>query len=244
MEYSLIGLTADFPREFDSRTTIIADDHTVDYVETGASWFLTGIPNLYNGDGRYNGSNNAAQYAEWNATLPYAGYYQVSVWKMGSNVNASGAAKYTVYHANGTAPYTVAQNDAFSSNEWKVLGTHKFAAGRTGRVRLTADGGAGKAVRADAVRFVYVAPPDDTARWAVENNGTDTAGSGGGANGLSLHGGAAYASEAAVGTAALILDGIDDYASTSDHNDLDIGTGDFAISGWFYRTPNGTENLR
>lgn len=241
IDYANIGLTRDFPVEFDPQTTIIADDHTTDHTEVGANWVDTAIGQLHKGDGRYNATNNASQYAEWNAVLPRAGDYEVQVWKMASDANASTAAKYRVYHATGDTLYTLSQ--VSPSNQWDTLGRHTFRAGRTGRVRLTADGGERKAVRADAVRFIYLgAPGDDSARWLLDGNGNDNAGFGA-ANTLTLNSGLGYVSGGKFGS-ALSFDGVDDYATAADHDDLDIGTGDFAISGWFHRTSNTGGNLR
>ncbi len=242
MEYAKIGLTNDFPVQFDARADIIADDHTIDHTEVGGGWVDTAIGQLHKGDGRYNKSNSAAQYADWHAVLPRAGDYEVQVWKMASDANASTAAKYRVYHATGDTLYLV--NQVTPSDTWQTLGRHTFRSGRTGRVRLTADGGVGKAVRADAVRFVYLgAPSDDHARWTLDGNGNDSAGLGA-ANTLTLNNGLGYVSGGKFGSALSFNNVEKHYATAADHADLDIGTGDFAISGWFYRTANPAENLR
>jgi hypothetical protein len=406
MQYSQIGLTSDFPVEFDNRNEFIADDRTAWYESVGASWVDTAIAGLYKGDAQFNNANSASQYADYRPSLPSDGMYEIYVWRPGPISTGTTVANYTVTHDGGVTAFTV--NQASGVNGWVRLGTGTFAlkAGRpagTSFVRLSSATSDAKPVRADAIRFVRVSsvpsgsllingttypvasfapvtqdngsfgifnanseieltgnswkkvnfsynitantivtfdffcnstsqgdihglqfanddttvdatkavqvwgtetnwaaiqssyttpgawqtkavslaslagtsftrlvfigdddlnggdqisrfgdvvfseasgiPADEVARWTLDNTAIDSA-TVGTANNLSLFGSPLYTTGSRVGTHALALDGVVQYASTSNQTDLNIGTGDFAISGWFYRTPNAATNLR
>ena len=149
------GLKSDFPQEYGHWKTAIADDHTVDYSESDATWSNTGIPGLYKGDGRLHWSGSSAQYVQWRPVLPITGNYEVWVWKMLNDPSATSLASYTIYYNGGSQVVAVSQSSGTSG--WVSLGTYAFVAGRSassGFVRLSAATGDGKAVRADAVKFI------------------------------------------------------------------------------------------
>ncbi len=157
MPYSKIGLKPDFPFSYDSRETLIADDHTLDYEESGAAWVDATIGGLFKGDGRY--STNGSASAAWCPVFPFMRNYEVSVWKMGNNTNASASAPYTICYQGGSTNVTI--NQQTGAGGWVSVGTYPFAAGRdaaNGAVKLFANTADGKAVCADAVKFTAMAP--------------------------------------------------------------------------------------
>ncbi len=247
MAYARIGLKADFPEAYDPREVVVSDDHTADYTETGVSVADSAIGGLYRGDGRFFNPGTGSQYVEWRPTLPLKGYYEVSAWKMGNDLGATAAAPYTITHQTGTATATV--NQQTGAGGWTSLGTFPFLSGRpsgTGIVRLSANASDNKHMRADAVRFTFTGFASavlggEKGWWGFDANGNDSSGLGHPATMFNV----GYSSAIkAVGTHSLYLNGTG-YAEVADHADLDIGTGDFAIAGWFFSDallPNGQPN--
>jgi hypothetical protein len=78
------------------------------------------------------------------------------------------------------------------------------------------------------------------ARFDFENDGRDARGRHHGR----FKGRATFAANAKHGAAALQLDGRDGYPIVPDHDELDIGAGNFAISRWFTRNEAKKDNLR
>jgi uncharacterized lipoprotein YddW (UPF0748 family) len=95
--------------------------------------------------------------AIWQPTLPVAGAYQVWVWYP-QGPNRVIDAQYLISHDAGVSClYT---NQTIHGGQWCLLGTFRFSAGTTGSVKLTNYSQEnGKAVLADAVKFVSFSPP-------------------------------------------------------------------------------------
>lgn len=109
----------------------------------------------YNGDYKYatSASSETAWY-RWTPTITTAGNYDVYVmYKDGTNRTTK--APYTVYYNGGSQAYVI--NQTANGGTWVLLGRHSFAAGTAGYVKLGNKAKpTGKAVVADAVRFLYV----------------------------------------------------------------------------------------
>jgi hypothetical protein len=245
MQYAQIGLKADFPGAYDDRQTVTSEDHTLDYVEAGTGWGETTIGGLFKGDGRYHTSGTSSQFARWTPTFPFTRNYQVSIWKMGNSALASSTAPYLISHRNGTQWVSVNQQTGAAG--WVNVGIFPFSAGRNvaqGAVELSADTSDDLAVRADAVRFTV---DDDSfgggeRGWWEFDNGSMADSSGFGHAGNPV--GVGSSQLHATGPNSAYFGGVSSYVYMTDHPDLDIGTGDFAISLWFYREANSATNLR
>lgn len=252
MHYSRIGIKPDFPLAYDDQGTVILDDHTAEYSEVGTGWLESTIPLRYKGDCRGHSSGSSSTYAQWTPVLPFTRKYEVSIWKMQVYSNATQVAPYTICHQGGTTNVTINQQAGVSGAWARVGGTHSFAAGRdttNGTVKLFTNPTDGKQVRADAIRFTETGLVDSGALgeekgwWGFDFTNADASGYG---HTAILHR-VGYSGWYVVGTSAGSFNGNDDtysYASIADHPDLDIGTGDFAITLWFRRDAAETSNLR
>jgi len=163
---------------------------------------------------------------------------------MGNNSAATTAAPYTINYQGGSSVVPVDQTAGLPG--WTVLGTFPFAAGRSAAVRLSSNASDSKPMRADAVKLTFtgyasLAIGGEKGWWAFDNNGNDASGLGHTATGV----GVGYSSSIkAEGSHSLYLNGAA-YSEVADTDDLDLGTGDLAIAGWFYRDdllPNGQPN--
>ncbi len=96
-------------------------------------------------------AGDAPNTATWTPDIKLAGMYDVYEWH-GEDPNSDHAsnAPFTVTSEDGTR--TIPVNLRTNTGKWHLLGTFKFAAGKTGNVSVTskADGN----VLADAVKFV------------------------------------------------------------------------------------------
>lgn len=247
MDYANIGLKPDFPFSYDSRDTLISDDHTLDYAESDTSWADSSIGSLSKGDGRYHNSGSSSNFARWLPIFPFTRKYDVSIWKMGNSASASTSAPYTVYYQGGSQNVTV--NQQTGTGGWVSVGTYPFAAGcdaTNGAVKLFANTADSKAIRADAVKFTEVGLLTngvlgaEKGWWGFENTGADASGFGHTATIYYV----SYSVIPAVGAYSAFFNGTNAYASVADHQDLDIGTGDFSITLWFRRDANAATNLR
>ncbi len=156
------------------------------YINTHAAWQAAGRPNeeivvdnLSAGfavlSGTWGTSSNSTAYAtptgnyrtraaattttgevEWRPTLPAEDWYEVSVW----HPTAAGGitnAQFTIDHATGSTTYSV--NQTINGGRWNVIAAYlRFAAGTTGRVRLSNKSTSSGTVFADAVRFRRCSP--------------------------------------------------------------------------------------
>ncbi|AXA36788.1 N-acetylmuramoyl-L-alanine amidase [Candidatus Sumerlaea chitinivorans] len=105
----------------------------------------------YGADYRYATSGSGAT-ATYNANVPIAGNYRVSVW-YSQGTNRANNAPYTVNFSGGSLTYSV--NQQTNGGTWVTLGTHYFAAGG-GQVVIGTAGANPSVVIADAVRFTYL----------------------------------------------------------------------------------------
>ncbi|MDI1248405.1 MAG: right-handed parallel beta-helix repeat-containing protein [Lacunisphaera sp.] len=247
IDYANIGLTSAFPAAYHDPITVVADDHTIDYGESDPAWADSSIAGLHRGDGRYHAYAVAAPYAEWRPTLPATGNYDVFIHRMNPDAGASATAPYAILHTAGTQSFTVDQQTGAAG--WVYAGNFRFAAGRVATnsaVRLLTNSSDTKPVRADAVTFALTALDAEALDgergwWKFDNSAADASGN---VATASLLNGAAYTASAPVGSHALALDGVNDYAEVADSPSLDIDTGDFAFALWFYRDANAITNLR
>lgn len=109
----------------------------------------------YNGDYKYaTSAKTETAWYRWTPTITTAGNYAVYVM-YSSGTNRTTKAPYTVYYNGGSTAYVV--NQTANGGTWVLLGTHPFASGTAGYCKLGNKASpVGKAVIADAVRFLYV----------------------------------------------------------------------------------------
>ena len=129
--------------------SIIIDNTDNGYSESGANWGDSAIG--YNGGSRYNYSNDVNQWAKWTVEIGTAGYYDIFIHKVPYDIPSSTLVKYTV-SGNGIQE-TVFLNQQTPANMWIYVGTYYCTPATETSITLTADGGAGKCIRADAVCF-------------------------------------------------------------------------------------------
>lgn len=108
-------------------------------------------------------ADQGAKSATFTPELPHAGWYEVRLAHC-YNVRRTTTAPVTIRHADGEAIVRVNQREEPPhARLWRTLGTFRFAAGRTGFVRIGNAGTADGYVIADAVQFLPVsAPPTPT----------------------------------------------------------------------------------
>lgn len=128
---------------------IIVDNPSATY--TGTWTTASSATDKYGTDYRYATSGSGAT-ATFNANVPVAGNYRVSVWYP-AGTNRANNAPYTVNFSGGSLTYSV--NQQINGGQWVILGTHYFAAGG-GQVVLGTTGANPSVVIADAVRFTYL----------------------------------------------------------------------------------------
>ena len=147
-------------------SNLYAVEIVIDNTSTGFSYFgdwSTGSASSdkYGTDYRYVISTSdyatATENVIWRPTIPTSTSYQVWVWyPQGSNRPID--AQYYIYH--DAAVNIFYSNQTIHGGQWCLLGTFRFSAGTTGYIKLTNYSLTnGKAVMADAVRFVTYAPP-------------------------------------------------------------------------------------
>ena len=129
---------------------------------------------------------------------------------------------------------------------WSSLGEFPFEKGRPnegGFVLLRPGTDNSMAVRADAMQFrlAYTGLGDEAGWWRFDGNTIDASGNG---NDGTCQGGAVLEPSVRGNSGALSLSGSSAYVQVPDAPELNMGTGNFAISAWFYRLPNAQGNLR
>jgi uncharacterized lipoprotein YddW (UPF0748 family) len=147
-------------------SNLYAVDLVIDNTSTGFSYFgdwtlSSSAVTKYGADYYFTDVNTslsaATAYAIWRPTIPVSTSYQVWMW-YGESSNRPVDAQYYVCHAAGSTCFYA--NQTFHGGQWNLLGTFRFSAGTTGYVKLTNYSLTnGKAVIADAVRFVSYSPP-------------------------------------------------------------------------------------
>ncbi len=130
-------------------TDIVVDNPAASF---SGSWSTgTSSTDKYGSDYRFAYSGSGAT-ATYNASLPQAGNYRVSVWYP-AGTNRANNAPYTVNFDSGSLTYSV--NQQAGGGAWNVLGTFYFAAGG-GQVVIGTAGANPSVVMADAVRFEFL----------------------------------------------------------------------------------------
>lgn len=128
----------------------IVDNTSATVVGTWTS--STFEPTYYGTNYIFKNSGSGASYVQWTPHLPSVGNYDVYIWLPNGSSNRPTNAVFTVYFNGGSQAYTV--DETLPGGEWKLLGTHSFAAGTGGYVLLTDSAQPGTVVIADAVKFV------------------------------------------------------------------------------------------
>lgn len=136
--------------DIDPEPTIILDYGDIEFATVGA-WSTSTIGGAYNGSNLWI-ADQAGVSAEWRPNFIVPGDYDVYVWKFDDAATNTTSAKYTVHDASGDTLYTV--NQKTPVDQWQLLGTHTFAEGSGGYVKLSGDTADGFGARADAVKFV------------------------------------------------------------------------------------------
>jgi hypothetical protein len=104
-------------------------------------------------------AEKGAKSATFTPELPRAGWYEVRLAHC-ANVRRTTTAPLTIRHADGETLVRVNQREEPPhARLWRPLGTFRFAAGRTGFVRIGNAGTADGYVIADAVQFLPVPSP-------------------------------------------------------------------------------------
>jgi GH25 family lysozyme M1 (1,4-beta-N-acetylmuramidase) len=108
-------------------------------------------------DYRFKSQGTGAAYLQFTPNILTAGDYQVYEWhSQGSNRDA--ATPHIISYNGGTA--TINVNQQAGGGAWNLLGTFNFTTGTTKNVRITdAISTSGQIAMADAIKFVYAAPP-------------------------------------------------------------------------------------
>jgi uncharacterized lipoprotein YddW (UPF0748 family) len=128
---------------------IIVDNPAATFSGT---WTLaTSATDKYGADYKYATAGSGAT-ATYQANVPVAGTYRVSVWYP-AGTNRSNNAPFTVNFSGGSLTYPV--NQQLNGGQWNVLGSHYFAAGG-GQVVVGTTGANPSVVMADAVRFTWL----------------------------------------------------------------------------------------
>lgn len=111
----------------------------------------------FGADYRYKSQGTGAAYLQFTPNILSAGDYQVYEWhSQGSNRDA--ATPHVINYNGGTA--TINVNQQTGGGVWNLLGTFNFTTGTTKYVRITdAISTTGQIAMADAIKFVYAAPP-------------------------------------------------------------------------------------
>lgn len=136
-------------------TDLLIDNKSA--VVAGAWTVGSGATDKYASDYIFKGQGTGLSYVEFTPYIVTAGSYQVFEWHpQGSNRSTN--APHEINYNGGT--YTALVNQKVNGGLWNLLGTFDFAAGTTGKIRVTdAFPDAGQVVMADAIKLVYVQPP-------------------------------------------------------------------------------------
>jgi PA14 domain len=135
---------------------VVVDTRSADFTKGGASAWQT-VPNG-NGSSAFKVLNNTyaqagSHWARWYATLPSAGYYEVSVY-LPANIGTTRNAQYWIAHGGAFDFRSV--NQSLYSNQWVPLGAFYFDATGNEYVTLsdvTYEPSQSTAIAVDAVRF-------------------------------------------------------------------------------------------
>ena len=158
-----VWLTNNLTMAANFNQSAVAADLIVDNTNAQAAFYGTWSTGTnvgkYGPDYRYAyGSLSGVSNALFRPNLPLDGKYDVFIW-YNEGSNRATNAPWTTYWNNGLATCYV--NQQTNGAQWVKIATAKdFVAGTNGYVRLSNQiGVSDKVVMADAVRFVFVAPP-------------------------------------------------------------------------------------
>ncbi|MDB6124100.1 MAG: hypothetical protein JWQ71_3093, partial [Pedosphaera sp.] len=117
----------------------------------------TGASDKFGADYRFHSQGTGTNYLQFSPSLSGSGVYEVYEWHpKGSNRTIS--APHVINYWGGSQ--TIGMNQMINGGQWNLMGTFEFAAGTAGNVQITdAIPDAGQLVMADAIKFLYVAPP-------------------------------------------------------------------------------------
>jgi hypothetical protein len=107
---------------------------------------------------RGSGSN----YVQYTPTIATSGNYQIYEWHPQGDKRATDS-PHVIQHQGGTQ--TIPVNQTKNGGQWNFIGSYPLAAGTNGNVKITdaytsgLPGQISTNVMADAIKFVYVAPP-------------------------------------------------------------------------------------
>ncbi|MFL9883607.1 hypothetical protein PQR66_11260 [Paraburkholderia agricolaris] len=107
-------------------------------------------PNYYGSDYLYSTAGGTSASVVWRPSLPSAGRYNVYYYLPNGGSDRTTAANFQINYQGGVKSYSV--NEQVAGGQWLLLDTLDFAAGTTGFVTLTNQGGQGYVI-ADAVKF-------------------------------------------------------------------------------------------
>lgn len=132
--------------------TIIIDNRSDAFAVSG-SWDTGTYPGYHVTDYRYTQTvaGVATHTATWSPTFESAGSFEVALWYV-EGVNRPTDAEFTIHHSGG--PTTVDVDQTANGSQWYVLGTYDFPASGGSVSVSNVSSVAGRAVIADAVRFV------------------------------------------------------------------------------------------
>ncbi|WP_146114241.1 hypothetical protein [Microbacterium sp. MYb72] len=102
------------------------------YLEAGR-WYPSGLSGWNGTRTRYSDADSVGSTVTWNANLPQAGLYRVSVWYP-TNPTTTTSAAYIVQHESGSTEVIVDQTVGAAA--WRSLGTFRYGAGAVGVVKL------------------------------------------------------------------------------------------------------------
>ncbi|MEV4667969.1 NEW3 domain-containing protein [Microbacterium sp. LWO12-1.2] len=102
------------------------------YLEAG-NWYPSGLSGWNGTRTRYSDNDSVGSTVTWNADLPQAGLYRVSVWYP-TNATTTTSAAYIVTHKDGDSEVIVNQTEGAAA--WRSLGTYRYDADAVGSVRL------------------------------------------------------------------------------------------------------------
>lgn len=176
------GLHSNEPFAYNTRPTIVIDNHNVGYSETG-KWALSQVAGVNGSRTRF--SNEPTAKARWSAAGVTTGYYRVEIFKVVNSTNAR-TINVQVVSADGTSTTPMSFSGG-SPSGWTQVGIFRFTGSATQLVSISNPTGSGN-LRADAVRFTPVnrseivdagsANYSETGTWSESlvagNNGSTT----------------------------------------------------------------------
>ena len=136
--------------EMGDYSVYIIDNNNTLCTKTG-TWSNSTLSSGYRGTNySVSAAGTGADYVVWKPNLAEAGNYGVYYWQPAGTSAMATNTQFTVYYNGGSQTYTVNQQTAVGG-QWILLGTHNFAAGTGGYVKMTDN--ANNWVVADGIKF-------------------------------------------------------------------------------------------